>query len=256
MSDDAKIPDLYAEQDALGELPPDCDAAIRAKLEAEPQRATRVSDLLDSNEEILSAHPPAQMASQIQKRHEQMAQRPRQGAALRLALAGVPATVLLVVAAFLIWPGTDQPVGPETGPDVVRYKGDPRLVIQRRLPSGHEELKSGNVARAGDELLVGYLAEHAVHGVIVSVDGRGQATLHFPEKAAGSTALEKGNVVYPPFAYKLDDAPDFERFFFVTSDSPLDVEQILGAARNLGTDSKKPLGLPAGLRQIEFLLKK
>ena len=58
MNDEHRIPDLFTEQDALGELPLYCDPEIRRRLEAEPQRAARLAELRDSSQPILSDYPP------------------------------------------------------------------------------------------------------------------------------------------------------------------------------------------------------
>lgn len=68
-----------------------------------------------------------------------------------------------------------------------------------------------------------YVAAGRAHGVIVSIDGRGQVTLHFPADAGAPTALESGRAVPLSHSYELDDAPLFERFMFVTAEAPDDL---------------------------------
>jgi hypothetical protein len=62
------------------------------------------------------------------------------------------------------------------------------------------------------------------------------------------------------YAYQLDDAPGFERFFLVTSDRALSVAEVLEAGRRLASDPRQArranLGLPAGLEQWSVLLAK
>jgi hypothetical protein len=100
--------------------------------------------------------------------------------------------------------------------------------------------------------------------VILSVDGRGKVTWHTPSGYAGqplsSPTLDmKGQVVLPA-AYELDDAPGFERFFFVYSSSPFDVAAVDRAARALASQPSRavvePLGLGTGMGQYSFLVKK
>jgi hypothetical protein len=50
---------------------------------------------------------------------------------------------------------------------------------------------------------------------------------------AGAAALETHQKVLLPDAIELDDAPVFERFFFVSSGSPPDAAAILNEARDL-----------------------
>jgi hypothetical protein len=62
-----------------------------------------------------------------------------------------------------------------------------------------------------------------------------------------------------PHAYRLDDAPAFERFFLVTSAAPFDAAQAVEAARRLARaprPERDPLPLPAGLEARALLLVK
>jgi hypothetical protein len=163
----------------------------------------------------------------------------------------VAATVAVAAAAVLTWwiagsdavvPGSPQIDGeriaslPPQHTDTERLKGDPALVLHRKVGSGRELLRADDRVAPGDELLVSYRADDATHGVIVSIDGTGEVTLHFPADAAGSTALQqRGTVLLHTF--ELDDAPAFERFLFVTADEPIEVEQVMDAARALARGS-------------------
>lgn len=147
-----------------------------------------------------------------------------------------------------------------------RLKGlSPYLTLHRKVDSGQEELTSGRHARQGDLIQLSYVAAGASYGAIVSVDGRGHTTLHFPTQINADPSLESGGAIPLEQAYELDDAPHFERFFFVTvrgKEVPKDfVQQVLGACKTLaqGEGSKlevQALALPASWLQADFLLKK
>ena len=125
-----------------------------------------------------------------------------------------------------------------------------RLLIHRE--GDDAPLPSGANVREGDLLQLSY-AGTSTHGVIASVDGSGVATLHFPDAEDGNTRLDAG-LVRLDHAYELDDAPDFERFFLISADVPLDPEEILDQVRLVGrTDS---LELPAEWSQVSVLLAK
>jgi len=259
MNDEQRIPDFFTEQDALGELPLDCDPAICTRLETEPQRSARLAELQDSNRRILADYPPEQMALEIKNRAERVIKKSRQQMALRLALAGIPAMILLVLAAIFLAPAifdTGKPEETVLPPEITRVKGPARLFMHRKLATGDKQLKSGSPARPGDLIQISYLAGDANHGVIFSVDGRGQVSLHFPADESGSTTLEKKGLINLDFSYELDDAPDFERFFVVSSEDPIDVRKVLEAARNLGTELGTKISLPPGLQYKEFVLNK
>jgi hypothetical protein len=97
--------------------------------------------------------------------------------------------------------------------------------------------------------------------VIASVDGAGVVTLHHPVSEAAppeATALAARPTALP-HAYALDDAPRFERFFFITADQPIDLQQSLGALRSLAhraDGATASLELPAGLHQWSLRLRK
>jgi hypothetical protein len=62
-----------------------------------------------------------------------------------------------------------------------------------------------------------------------------------------------------PHAYALDDAPGFERFFFITANEPIDVQHSLAAVRALAgraDSATAALELPAGFRQRSLYLRK
>jgi hypothetical protein len=69
------------------------------------------------------------------------------------------------------------------------------------------------------------------YGVIFSIDGRSAVTLHYPPVLGADTRLVTGKWTLLEEAYTLDDAPDYEVFFFVVGDKPLDVPVILNSAR-------------------------
>jgi hypothetical protein len=136
-----------------------------------------------------------------------------------------------------------------------RAKGHARLVIFRKHKKDVERLRSGLRIRAGDLIQLGYVAADQPFGVIFSVDGRKKVTLHYPPHVAGPTVLAPGGLRYLPYAFELDDAPDFERVIFVTGGQPLDVRAVLAAARRLAQD--RPLSLPSGAQVAqEILLRK
>ena len=85
-------------------------------------------------------------------------------------------------------------------------------------------------------LSIAYRAEDAPYGVIVSVDGAGEVTLHFPADETGDTTLQQYGNIRLPHAFELDNAPDFERFYFVTADAPLSPRAVLAAVPTAAFD--------------------
>jgi hypothetical protein len=105
-----------------------------------------------------------------------------------------------------------------------------------------------------------YVAAHAPYGIILSIDGRGGATLHYPPEKGSMTNLTQNKRVLLPNAIELDDAPGFERFFFLTSDSPIDPADIMERAKSMAADPENArvakLKLPEGIEQSSLIILK
>ena len=146
--------------------------------------------------------------------------------------------------------------------DPVRIKGlRPHLRLHRSGPAGIEELRDGDVARAGDLVQISYVAAGNRNGVVVSLDGRGQVTLHHPARPGDPATLVARGEHALDHAYELDDAQAYERFVLVTSgDEPLSAAAVLDAARDLvdrGPAARhSPLPVPPRWRQSSILLHK
>lgn len=261
-----RTPDWLLERIALGELPAGELERARARLLAEPDGAERLAALERDSRQMLAAHAPDAVLAEVRRRvhllrtREAHARGRRPGAA---AWLGVP--LVAALAALVVWTGqgaggdtpdgegprspVESPLGSYSG-----IKGKlPSLVVHRQTAAGTaERLREGAQVRAGDTLQLGYVAAGAAYGAVVSVDGRGAVTVHLPEHGGRAAALEPGktgSAVSLPSAYQLDDAPAFERFFFVTAPAPFEVAQVRQAAERLvasGAARDGALPLPAG----------
>lgn len=277
MSD--SVPDLLVEKLALGELEDGKATAVRKRLGDAADQT--LSSIEASNAEILRELAPEDFARTVKRRAE-IAEAPS-----RQAVNWTPwfAAAGLAAAAVLLWSVVGPTDGPpqqsplqqaqsptEAGPTklaqaeprpaaddgAIRFKGGTKLSIFRAASGQADQLAAGDRVHQGDRLQVSYAAGDATHGVIVSVDGAGAATLHFPASVDGDTSL-RGRAQLP-HGYELDDAPGFERFFFVTSDeAEVSVATVMAAARALAkADAARDstLILPEGLQQQTVLLLK
>jgi hypothetical protein len=171
-------------------------------------------------------------------------------------LGAVAAALVLVVV--VRGGGLDQGAidGPVIDDETTRPKGAARLLAFRQTGDHAEPLGNDSRAKPGDVIQLRYNAGGHRHGVIASVDGAGEVTLHYPVDERGSTSLAAKPTALPD-AYELDDAPSFERFFFITADAPLDVIHTLHALRTLARRSDSataPAELPAGVHQWSLRL--
>lgn len=267
MTSPRRTPEWLLERIALGELPPEELAAARAQLAREPEGEARLAALEAENRAMLDKLPPAAVAREVELRAA-AARRMEvaRGSARPLrqwapAFALVPA--LAVVALFVVV----RPGGPSTGgglenpvPEITRTKGLlPQLIVHRQGAAAPERLVDGTGAAAGDVVQVAYVAAGHAYGVILSVDGRGAVTLHAPESGDQAVTLASSGTHALPRAYELDDAPAFERFIFITSDTPFLLDAVLAAAREVaGSPHARtaPLALPEGFTQVSFTLEK
>jgi hypothetical protein len=253
-----RVPDLLVERLALGELEADQAREVRRRLEAEAGGLERLAAIDGSNLEILASLPPRRVAAEVERRLGKLRPQLQRRVWQPLWVAAPALAGALVVALIVLLPPADRPVLPgDDGPDTTRIKGlEAHLRVYRKSDGDPELLAPGDRARSGDVLQLSYVAAGKQHGVLLSIDGRGTVTLHFPERAAGSTHLQRRGETALPHAYRLDDAPRFERFVLLTSDRPLEVLALLGAAENLGDPQRDRLKVPSDVDQHSVLIRK
>lgn len=109
----------------------------------------------------------------------------------------------------------------------IRIKGKSSALFVYRNENGKAvRLTNGTKVSEGDILQLSYVCADPEYALIVSVDGNGVVTSHFPEDSTDSALLEKGGEFPLSYSYKLDDAPSFERFYLVTSDKEFSLDSI------------------------------
>jgi hypothetical protein len=256
------LPEWLVERAALDEVP----AASRARLAgADPdQLAARIAAIRERDAAELRAHPPEPAVTAI----ERAAARARQRRVSRrrafqgglLAVAGAAVVLFLAVGRRSEGTLSTQEAAPrEVSPvESTRVKGDLRLLAFRKAGDRALRLAPGAIVRAGDVLQLRFNGGGRRHGVIASIDGAGAVTLHFPDAEDAATDLPQKTTDLP-HAYALDDAPRFERFFFITADEPIDVARSLDALRALAgrpDGDRAALALPPSFRQVSLLLHK
>ena len=227
--DRKNIPTLLLEQYLLGELPEAADIN-----ENDPEIALMIEKLKDTNKEILSLYPPEIMGKQIESQLEsnQLDQKHSQKKVINFLLRSAPllaAAVFLIIIGLLPFKGETPPTG-EPGQEITRLKSTgPHLLIFRKTDIGAELLSNETYVRAGDLLQVKYNASSARYGAILSIDGRGIVTLHYPEQPGLAAPLEQRQSVSLPYSYALDDAPYFEQFIFLTSNELFSTEEVFSS---------------------------
>ena len=246
---DSYLPDIVLERYRLNELPADEYRRLTDRLLHDPALRVRIESLDRSDMEIRRDYQPEFFLQRLRERSATPpARRPLLAWALPAALAA--ATLILVVSL----PG----IGPGEG-DGNRIKGlSPGLAVYRKTDTGSETLADGATAHRGDVIRLGYHAAGKPYGVILSIDGRGAVTLHLPPIGDQAASLRNEPTVLLDQAYELDDAPRWERFYFVTGEASFPVQPVMDAARRAAANSRPQpaLDLPRGLEQAIFLLQK
>jgi hypothetical protein len=253
-----RTPEYLVERLHAGDLPPDEAARVRSRLEAEGGER-RLEALAREDAVFREVHRPGPALREIRRRAALVALAPRRVRHRPMLL--IPIGAAVAVAAVLLLRLPSGPLAPLPAIEDTRLKGlAPRLEVHRNLAgAGSEELREGAVARKGDLLQLSYVAAGRPYGAVVSVDGRGIVTLHWPEEGGPAAPLGQSGAVPLPHAYLLDDAPGFERFFLVTGDAPFDSATAVEAARRLaasGRAREDPLPVAPGLDQHALLLVK
>jgi hypothetical protein len=177
------------------------------------------------------------------------------------ATAGALAVVLAVRHQPVAPPASTAPISEPTTIKGTVSTGAARLYVYRHASGGDERLADGERAAPGDLLQLAYATSAEGFGVLLSIDGAGTVTQHWPEPGRTQAApLRVGGEVRLPSAYELDNAPAFERFFLVRADESFDVAPILEAARALSARTpvarRAPLPLPARFNQVSVALEK
>lgn len=244
----------------------------------EPGTATAVRALKKDHDAILKQYPAEAMFRQMQAKEQAKKKKP---ILLYLPWAAGPLAAAAMFAVVFMRPGTGpvvtvadpaHGVGPShpataTVPmareDVTRTKGlRSHLALYRRTPTGVERLLTGSPLKAREQVQLAFVRENRdQYGLILSVDGRGTTTWHWPETPGtlGRFTTGTGEVLLPK-GYELDDAPKFERFFFFTAAEPFDAAAIQAAVENLArkgaaAETENP-SVPASVQMNSFLVKK
>ncbi|MEO0603461.1 MAG: hypothetical protein AAF211_18630 [Myxococcota bacterium] len=134
-------------------------------------------------------------------------------------------SVAALSALVMLLPGPCR----ESSEPVPRCKCGSRLTVYVLDPSGGvRSLPDGALLGEGDTIQVGYWVTGG-HTAILSVDGRGVVTTHLPAPGEAIPWLARRGVL--DHGFRLDDAPDYERFFLVVDDVPLDLASIRARVR-------------------------
>jgi hypothetical protein len=258
------IPDIILERYLLKELPARKMEEIDRLVSEDPTLRQRLDALKSSSEEILREYTPEYVGGLIkQKVPAKKMSRSEKIRRISIPALGSAAAMVLL---FFILPSEvhktehvavmNNPVKNNPQNDIIFKGEESRLFIFRKTDGSPDELKTGSAAHEGDQLQLGFQTR-MTHAVIVSIDGRGNVTLHYPASGSGSSIVGKDRKTLLDRSYRLDDAPSFERFLLVTSDVGITAGYIVSRARGIAADRSKAMAEPlsvSGTKEVSLLL--
>ncbi len=229
------IPDWKLERYLTGDLPESDMREIREMEAADEIFANRVKMLREDSKAILRKLPYDRLAERLDSlpgRDTYGHGKPVNFGIVKFAAAAALVLAVMTVAVF-----SQRSISQEGGTvlanradgaqtmevamadqnDDVRIKGlSARMEVWKKTGDSAVQMENLGEAREGDEIQLRYAVAEKCYGLLFSMDGNGTITMHMGEgnKAVG---LEPGKMTTLPFAYKLDNAPKFEKFFFLTS---------------------------------------
>jgi len=192
-----------------------------------------------SNGEILTSYPAGDMKAAVRAKlaplsaiiteNPETAGDPRQtrsffGSFGTIKIASTALAACLVVAFTAVTVTTAISRGGSNPADAgsalamadTRAKGSgPTLFIYKKDGDKAIRLVTNSKVQADDIIQLSYFAGSASYGAILSVDGNGVVTQHYPDFGDIPAMLLPIGEVSLDFAYQLDNAPRFERFIFI-----------------------------------------
>jgi hypothetical protein len=249
------IPDWKLERYLTGDLPEGEMREIRELEKTDEIFAGRVKMMREDNAAILKKLPFERLSEKMDARELGSGRGAgANGAGLNGAGNGVnfrlvkfAAAAALVLAVVSIALFSQREIGPDAGTQVAggaqvmdvamvdaseipggagdtRIKGlDARMEIWKKTGDSAVQMQNLDEAREGDEIQLRYSVPEKCFGLLFSMDGNGTITMHMAD-GSQAIALEPGKMTTLPFAYKLDNAPKFEKFFLLTSRAAFELD--------------------------------
>ena len=252
------VSDLKLEQYLTGDLPSDEMQELRRREATDEIFRARLQAMRDENAKILADNPFSNLSPRLDEIDRGMSGDSRMVApSLFLKVAAVMVIALGIFAAVFVSggernlgvkgvDGSTSEVAMVSVDDGTRIKGlDARMEVWKKNGETAVQMENLGAASEGDELQLRYSVPEKCYGILFSMDGNGVLTVHLGN-GSGSIALEPGKMVTLPFAYKLDDAPHFEKFFLMTSRNTFAID---------GNDIDASLK-QEGIKVVEFTVSK
>ena len=253
------IPDWKLERYLTGDLPATEMRKIRELEKTDAIFANRVKMMREDNAAILRKMP-------FERLSEKMDAMPgRSGSAgntvhvnFKLVKFAAAAALVLAVVSVALFGQREVMAPAQSGAQVMdvamldsqdegtRIKGmDARMEVWKKTADSAVQMSNLDEAREGDEIQLRYSVPEKSFGLLFSMDGNGALTMHMGSENH-AVELAPGEMTTLPFAYKLDNAPKFEKFFLLTSRNMFSIN-----ASDIDASLKQE-----GVRVVSFTLRK
>lgn len=249
-----KISDFKLERYLLGDLPEGEMQALREREACDEIFAARVKQLREEGKSFLAENPFSTIENKLENAERPVNMPNRSFSALWLKAAAALVIALGVFAAVVLNRNVTTYEGSGMSMDVAmadtdngtRIKGmSASLEVWKKTGDSAVQMLNLGDASEGDEIQLRYRVPQKCFGMLFSMDGNGTITMHMGE-GDKAVRLEPGKMTTLPFAYKLDNAPKFEKFFLLTSEKAFEID---------GNDIDKSLRQP-GVENVSFTLRK
>ena len=257
-----KISDFKLERYLLGELSEEEMKALQQREAEDDIFAARVAEMREQGKRFLAENPFAAIEERIEAAEGMdchVADAPRNdvdagrnilwlqvAAALVIALGVFSMVVLNRNVETYSGESATMEVAMANVDDGTRIKGmSASLEVWKKTGDSAVQMVNLGDASEGDEIQLRYRVPQKCYGMLFSMDGNGTVTMHMGD-GNNAIELEPGKMTTLPFAYKLDNAPKFEKFFLLTSQNSFAINV---------DDFDKSLK-QAGVETVSFTLRK
>ena len=240
-----KISDFKLERYLLGELPEKEMRDFQERELSDEIFAARVREMREQGKRFVAENPFEALEAKMDAADEAADGNVISGLWLKVAAALV---IALGVFSMVVLNRNVETYSGESATmevamanvdDGTRIKGmSASLEVWKKTGDSAVQMVNLGDAHEGDEIQLRYRVPQKCFGMLFSMDGNGTVTMHMGD-GNNAIELEPGKMTTLPFAYKLDNAPKFEKFFLLTSQNSfaIDVDNFDKSLKQAGVES-------------------
>ena len=240
-----KISDFKLERYLLGELPEKEMRDFQERELSDEIFAARVAEMREQGKRFVAENPFEALEAKMDAADEAADGNVISGLWLKVAAALV---IALGVFSMVVLNRNVETYSGESATmevamanvdDGTRIKGmSASLEVWKKTGDSAVQMVNLGDASEGDEIQLRYRVPQKCFGMLFSMDGNGTVTMHMGD-GNNAIELEPGKMTTLPFAYKLDNAPKFEKFFLLTSQNSfaIDVDNFDKSLKQAGVES-------------------